>query len=169
MKILKKIKIKHVFIVYIICLTNFVVVKFFGNTASIKDRIQSTITQRNNGYWNIELTPFRSIISSINSYLRHSQFGTPSTYLLVANIIIFIPLGFLLPFLMRKPSFLKTIGISLAVILCFEIIQFITCLGVLDLDDIILNGIGSAIGYLPFMIYTKLKKTVDNELNVKNP
>jgi len=75
----------------------------------------------------------------------------------MVNVIIFAPLGFLLPFLMRKPSFLKTVSISLAVILGVEIMQFITCLGVLDIDDIILNGIGSVIGYVAFLIYSKWK------------
>ena len=78
---------------------------------------------------------------------------------LPANIIVFIPLGFLLPVLkesMRK--FLKVVFISFLIISGAEILQFVFNVGISDIDDIILNMTGVTIGYGSFsMIYKILR------------
>ncbi|KRE24945.1 VanZ family protein [Paenibacillus sp. Soil522] len=111
MELLKRVNAKHVFIVYLIGIVNFVIVKYFGDMQIVLDRIESNKSQRDEGYWNISLVPFRSITSSIESYFRIGL--EVSSINLIANVILFIPMGLLIPFLMRNPSFLKRMGVTL--------------------------------------------------------
>lgn len=64
------------------------------------------------------------------------------------NILLFIPLGIFLPKLwQRLNSFPKTILITAGIITAVEIAQMLTLLGRCDVDDLILNVSGAAIGY----------------------
>ena len=69
----------------------------------------------------------------------------------IGNIIFFMPFGFFHP----KQNW-KTILISGAVFsLLIEIIQYVGCLGLCELDDLICNSLGALIG---FWIYQLAKK-----------
>lgn len=69
------------------------------------------------------------------------------------NIIMFIPVGFLLPFLHRKmKSAIKTIGISFLFSAGIEVIQYMFGLGVCELDDCFNNTLGAVLGYCIAMI-----------------
>lgn len=60
-----------------------------------------------------------------------------------------MPFGFLLPIAFRKINlFWKVIGVGFIVDLFIEVFQYITKTGSFDVDDIILNMIGIALGYL---------------------
>lgn len=67
---------------------------------------------------------------------------------LVGNVVMFIPLGFFLPRVFPKLRRLwKTLlatGLSISLI---EIVQLFTLLGSCDIDDLILNLIGAALGF----------------------
>jgi len=73
------------------------------------------------------------------------------------NIIMFIPFGFLGIVFKKLNSFKRLIINFLSVIIIIESFQYFTRLGVFDIDDIILNTIGVAIG---FGIYKWLTKTI---------
>ena len=63
-----------------------------------------------------------------------------------ANVLLFIPIGFLLPMVIKKPVWLPPIiGIGISVII--EVIQFITHRGMCETDDVISNTIGFLIGF----------------------
>lgn len=102
------------------------------------------------------LLPFKTIID----FFINSQNVKPSVlaYNLAGNVAAFVPLGFLLPAAFKKLRTLK-LALITAFILIFvaESMQLVTQRGVFDVDDIILNLIGTIIG---FYIYNKLKKTV---------
>ncbi len=67
---------------------------------------------------------------------------------LVLNILIFVPLGFLLPLWSDKLRKLwKVMLISVSISVGIECIQYISDHGVFDIDDILNNSIGSLIGY----------------------
>lgn len=75
----------------------------------------------------------------------------------LGNIIGFIPLGILLPILFVKlQRFLRTTGAVFLISLTFETIQLITDLGIFDVDDLLLNTIGGALGYLLYIASRKL-------------
>lgn len=71
---------------------------------------------------------------------------------------MFIPLGFFLPFLKSSgETFKGIIEKTLIIISAIEIIQLFTLTGSFDIDDIILNTIGSAAGYKIHSIIFKNK------------
>lgn len=146
---------RFIFIVYGVILSNLTIFKYFGNMQRVIRRIEETESQREHGFLNLNLVPFKSISSAINSYMR---IGIEPSVNLVGNIIIFVPMGLLIPLIINKPSFLKTIGISFVTILGIEIIQFITCLGIADIDDVILNIAGCVIGYTLYLFFKVLTK-----------
>ncbi len=72
---------------------------------------------------------------------------------ILGNIIGFIPLGILLPILfVRLQRVGKTIVVVFLISLSFETIQLLFDLGVFDVDDLILNTLGGAIGYVLYII-----------------
>ena len=68
--------------------------------------------------------------------------------LFLGNIGWFVPLGFLLPLLSKRKGFLFTAGAGLMLSFMIEAIQFIFYKGVAELDDLLLNVLGTALGYL---------------------
>ena len=66
--------------------------------------------------------------------------------MLIANVLLFVPLGFLMPILWRQ-AWWRTLLIALAATLCIELIQPFFDRS-FDVDDILLNFAGGAIGLL---------------------
>lgn len=71
--ILKTIKAKHLFALYLIALVNFVIIKFFGDLQEVLHRIEHVKAQKVEGYSSLQLVPFRTINSSMNSFLRWNR------------------------------------------------------------------------------------------------
>ena len=72
------------------------------------------------------------------------------------NVLVFVPLGFLLHVTARcdtKKEILTIAGLSL----CFEIIQYVFAIGATDITDVITNTIGGIIG-VSLAVYIKGKK-----------
>ena len=96
--------------------------------------------------------------------------GGMLTYVL--NIIMFIPLGFLLPLIWknrRKGSkvFWTSLGFSCAIEFCQLFNRRVT-----DIDDLIMNTIGGILGFLIWKIYMKILKRdteSDNAISEKEP
>ncbi len=67
---------------------------------------------------------------------------------LVGNVLLFLPLGLLLPKLFHGLDRLwKTLSVTGGIILLVELTQVLTLLGRCDIDDLILNLLGAAMGY----------------------
>ena len=105
-------------------------------------------------YWeqaseNLNLVPFRTLRlfaglldSSRPEYVRAAVIN------LGGNVIMFIPLGFLLPRVFEKLNRFRNVLLTTALIItAVEIIQLLTLVGSCDIDDLILNAAGAAIGY----------------------
>lgn len=69
---------------------------------------------------------------------------------ILGNILVFMPFGFLL----KHSGYTMTRGLlyGLALILFIEGVQLVSGLGVFDVDDILLNGIGVFLGLLIYDI-----------------
>ena len=76
---------------------------------------------------------------------------------LAGNIVVFMPFGFLLPsvlvwgknfFVMLLNAFIFVLGI--------EVFQLFSAFGAFDVDDILLNCLGAALGYFLFMIWESI-------------
>ena len=79
---------------------------------------------------------------------------------LIGNVVMFIPLGFGLPWAhdgLRR--FWKTLLFSAGIIALVELTQLVTLLGRCDVDDLILNLIGAAAGYLLWRIAANRETT----------
>jgi glycopeptide antibiotics resistance protein len=88
---------------------------------------------------------------------------------LFGNIIFFMPFGFLLPLVYNKG---KTIGNSIILATLFsssiEILQYILELGIFDIDDIILNVIGSIIGFIIYKTFINILKSIRKDYWIKS-
>ena len=95
----------------------------------------------------MNLLPFRTIRLFLG-LLNHPVFRWDAVINLLGNIIMFIPLGFLLPKVFGKlDRFWKVLLTTAGIIIVVEIAQLLTLLGSCDTDDLILNVLGAAIGY----------------------
>lgn len=86
-------------------------------------------------------------LKTISNSLFNPQLRVEVTTL-IYNIIAFVPLGMLLPCInenVRKLSVLLIVGLLVST--TFEAVQLATRLGAADVDDVILNVIGTGIGY----------------------
>ena len=99
--------------------------------------------------YHYNLVPFHEIKRFIQYY---KVLGMPAVLLnLLGNVAAFVPFGFFLPvFAERCRKFLNTVFYSFELSLLVELIQLITKVGSFDVDDIILNTIGGAIGYIVY-------------------
>lgn len=113
----------------------------------------------------INLVPFKETINSFNSLLdSFSTLFAIKLFLVnvLGNILLFTPLGFLLPIINPNINNIKPIfKVSLIATISIELIQFITSLSggfrVTDIDDIILNILGGLFGFLIFTLFSKVK------------
>lgn len=75
---------------------------------------------------------------------------------IIGNIIIYIPLGIILS--LNKRNIIISFLIMVLIIVLFESLQYISKRGIFDILDILLNLLGSVIGYSLEKIYTHRKK-----------
>lgn len=156
---MKKITRKHlslasliVFIIYISVLIYFV---FFSDRYG---RLEGYSEYRYN------LTPFMEI----HRYLEYSDYFTWENLItnLAGNILVFSPMGILIPiFMKRRVGILYIGGASFLLSFFIETVQLVFKIGVFDVDDLMMNTAGGLIGYLVYRIsqtvyrfYLKKKK-----------
>ena len=92
---------------------------------------------------------------------------------LYGNIIAFIPFGMLLRWARNKnTTFVQALLYSLGFTLVIETVQYITKLGVFDIDDIIMNTLGGVIGYCIYYVTANLSGDImqrSKEFKVSTP
>ena len=79
-------------------------------------------------------------------------------YLVVGNIVWFMPFGFLLPMIWQKLKVYYTIPLGFCLSLVIELGQLIGGKGMFEIDDLVLNTLGATMGYLAYKIYKSLRK-----------
>lgn len=95
-------------------------------------------------------------------WVYREQLGFAAVFAnLFGNVAGFMPFGFILPVISWKMRsgwmiILSGFGLSAAV----EIIQLITKVGCFDVDDMIMNTAGAALGYLFFFICDHLRRRI---------
>jgi glycopeptide antibiotics resistance protein len=97
----------------------------------------------------VSIVPFASIGQALHRGL------VPATVVSVAgNIVAFVPIGLLAPMGWRRwQTWMATISLGVAISLAIELSQLATSVAIgfpyrhADVDDVILNGLGTAIGY----------------------
>lgn len=134
------------FMIYIMALSYFL---FFS------ERYGRDISVREFRY---NLTPFKEI----KRFIKYkNELGLESFLVnILGNIFAFAPFGFILPIIsIKNRKFLNVFLMSFEFSLSVETIQLISKVGIFDVDDIILNVIGSIIGYLFFCIIIKIVRS----------
>ena len=74
-------------------------------------------------------------------------------YLVIGNIVWFLPFGFLLPMIWQKLKSFYIIPLGFLLSLIIEISQLVTGKGMFEIDDLVLNTLGTAVGCLIYKIY----------------
>lgn len=69
---------------------------------------------------------------------------------IIGNIVVFIPVGFFVISRMFKKRIVILIVMTLGIPIIIEMIQYLFSVGIMDIDDVILNVLGILIGYLVF-------------------
>lgn len=97
----------------------------------------------------INVIPFKEI--------TRYQFGSKAfMYNVVGNIVLFIPLGYIISDYLHSKKSIHIILISIIISLTAELIQF--KIGrAFDVDDVLLNTIGGIIGYLGYICVQAIK------------
>ena len=118
--------LRYVFLTYLICVLFITLMPQDGDTEAEAKA---------------NLIPFFSVIYAVNS--GH----TTAMYLIVLNIIMFVPMGVLLPCVFKKAApFFTTALLSLAAALTIEVIQIFLPGRAFDIDDVLFNAIGAVLG-----------------------
>lgn len=95
-----------------------------------------------------DLEPFRSYVLLIRD---HNYFYLYQT---TCNILMTIPLGILLPLISdRFHSLLKMLFTGLVFSGCIESVQYITCRGLFEFDDLFNNTVGAGVGYILLCLF----------------
>lgn len=76
---------------------------------------------------------------------------------MIANVLVFVPLGVLLALNFKRLALIRAIALVLALSLALEIIQFTLSIGVADITDVITNTLGGAIG---LACYSALRRCI---------
>lgn len=82
-------------------------------------------------------------------------------YNLYGNIVWFVPMGAFIPALTERHfGFFKVVLIGALISTSIETLQFILNTGVTDIDDVIFNTLGAAVGYLLYFVGKWIKKLI---------
>lgn len=96
--------------------------------------------------WNSNVIPFKNIFGYIMGIDRYNL--DIIIHNTIGNILIFVPLGIFLPILFKKYKTFSRVFVSAMLFsTAIELLQFFLQIGQFDIDDIILNTMGSALGY----------------------
>ena len=71
---------------------------------------------------------------------------TPDDSDVIVNLILFLPVGLMAPFIFDRGAFFKTIALSAILSAGLEIMQIISCVGFFTYSDIVINTLGSVLG-----------------------
>ena len=96
---------------------------------------------------NTLLKPFWSYMALIYGNNKYSILTE-----IVLNILMLIPVGFLLPFLVKK----HTVMYGFLCSLCIEVFQLVTKRGYFEIDDLIHNTLGVVVGVGLYWVAVKL-------------
>ncbi len=141
-------KKKIIFALYIFFLLYFLIFsEIYGRSGVMQD-------------YHYNITPFQEI----ERFWRYrEQLGLMSYINLFGNVLIFMPFGFMEPLASNKRSFWATLIDGCLVSLAVEIFQFITKVGRFDVDDLMLNTIGVALGYMCFLVWNAIRRKYDTK------
>jgi len=109
----------------------------------------------------INIDWFKNSFSSLGLYLPTSR---EELLMSILNMILFIPIGVFMPIVFQNKK--CNMIVVLIVGLCFSIvIEFLQMFGgrMAELDDVLMNSLGTLMGYWFFLIYQYISKIIKKE------
>lgn len=109
----------------------------------------------------LQLQPLETVLrfwrvlrdSTDSESLRHAWSN------LAGNVVLFVPLGFVVPWMWQPwRRFWRHILLMSGTILTVELSQLLLALGTCDVDDLLLNLVGTSMGFLVWKMNDKLRR-----------
>lgn len=106
----------------------------------------------------VRLVPFRTISFALRQGLLSGEF-----FVLVGNIVAFMPVGVIVPLVTNRRSLLLVLLAAFALSIAIELGQLLVSIVVghayrsADVDDVIVNVFGGLVGYLVFALFSGLR------------
>ncbi len=97
------------------------------------------------------------LLWSYRAWIAGEPYGKTESIQNLNNILVFLPFGFSFPKKKWKPLILTALGFSVVI----EAIQYAANLGWCEIDDVVCNVLGSAIGYLLWIALQKMKGKIN--------
>jgi glycopeptide antibiotics resistance protein len=96
--------------------------------------------------------PFRTILP----YLLGDNGFLIGALNIGGNIAFLIPIGFLLPFVFTRIDWKRSLVVALLSGMSIELTQVLLHIGIFDIDDVILNGLGVMVGFWMYLLFQKM-------------
>ena len=98
----------------------------------------------------INMVPFHSIREN----LRYGH--SPVSWDMLYNMVMFVPFGIVYCYHQKNFCIYKAIGLSFLTTLLIEAAQFVFKTGVVDIDDLMVNTMGSLVGIFLYIVLRKI-------------
>ena len=108
------------------------------------------------GFRKISAATCRAVFRN-SPHLFDSAHASPVEDLFL-NVILFMPMGFLLPYVWPKLTFCKTLLLGALWAVGIEAVQYWAHWGCCDIDDVINDTLGTCIGYVCWALYRKVAR-----------
>ena len=160
--------IKILFFVYIAIVIKVIIFKF-----PWEDLMAIAGTWEKNVIWEGFDTANFTLFKTIRMYINYS-YMLNSFENLVGNVVVFIPFGFLLPYIKEScRNFLILLFHIFIFVLGIEVFQLFSAFGAFDVDDILLNCFGGILGWIAYIKWEafsqnyRKKNLSDNNEDIK--
>jgi len=111
--------------------------------------------------YSFNIIPFRTINLFINGYIKGYVNFKNFAINIIGNLTAFMPYGMFIPLIFNEVNkYYKFLILMVVLVIIIELLQFITLSGSCDIDDLILNVLGSSIIYFVCKIKF-IKKLID--------
>jgi glycopeptide antibiotics resistance protein len=100
--------------------------------------------------------PFNTILPQLRGQPRWSS----AIINLIGNTVLFVPVGFLVLSVYRRMRWQRSLVLAVAVGVTMEVMQGVLRVGVVDVDDVILNALGVLSGCWICRVWERRKETV---------
>ncbi len=145
--------VKIIFVVYLIVVIKVIIFKYpIEHLKAIAATWEKGVILE--GLDTANFTLFKTIRMYINYSYKLNSFEN-----LVGNVVVFIPFGFLIPYVLKRGrNFFVMLINAFLFVLGIEVFQLFSAFGAFDVDDILLNCVGAVLGYLAYLAYEGIKK-----------
>ena len=145
-------RIKIVFYIYIAIVIKVIIFKYpWEDLKANMDTWEKGVILE--GLDTANFTLFKTIKMYINYSYKLNSFEN-----LVGNVVVFVPFGFLLPYIQEKSRKLPVLVLNAFLfVLGIEVFQLFSAFGAFDVDDILLNCFGAVLGWILYRFWERRK------------